>query len=108
MLFLEKDYQKQLSTYQEYLAISLTNPTEQMVAFSLGCKQKFTLILNQIIEEGIAKGEICEDARDLVPALLLFEKGLVVDTRATGIDARQEIEQLLDTLFKLIAPKEVK
>ena len=106
MLFEDESYQKQLKTYQEYLAISLTNGTEQMVAFSKACREKFQQILSRIIEDGIARGEIREESRELVSALLLFEKGLVVDTRATGVDARAEIERFLDVLFKLIETKE--
>ena len=108
MLFADDTYQKHLRTYREYLAISLISGTEQMVAFSIGCKEKFAAILSQIIEEGIESGEILPETREFVPALLLFEKGLVVDTKASGVDADDEIVRLLDTLFKLIAVKGTK
>ena len=108
MLFADDTYQKHLRTYREYLAISLTSGTEQMVAFSAGCKEKFATILNQIIEKGINRGEIRREARELIPALLLFEKGLVVDTKASGVDAGVEIVRLLDILFELITVKEAK
>ena len=108
MLFVDEKYRKHLHNYQEYLAISLTNGTEQMTAFSIGCKRKFMSILDQIIDEGIASGEIREESRELVPALLLFEKGLVVDTGATDADAEMEIERFLDVLFRLIETREEK
>lgn len=108
MIFEEVSYNKHLSIYREFLAISLTNGTEQMVDFSQGCKEKFTEILDQIIEEGIQKGEIREETRELTPALVLFAKGLVVDTKVTGIDAKAEIIRFLDALFELIKIKEEK
>ncbi|MEA3418253.1 MAG: TetR/AcrR family transcriptional regulator [Campylobacterota bacterium] len=106
LIFEDPNYHKQLNLYQEFLAISLTNGTEEMIAFSIVCKKRFTDILTQIIEEAIKKGEIRPEARDLVPALIIFEKGLVVDTRATAIDAEAEITHFLDALFELIMVKE--
>lgn len=108
MIFEDENYSKHLNIYREFLAISLTNGTEQMVEFSMGCKERFTMILSQIIEEGIAKGEIREETYDLIPALILFNKGLVVDTKVTGIDAKVEIVRFLDALFELIVLKEKK
>ena len=108
LLFEDDSYQKQLKTYQEYLAISLTNGTEQMVAFSIGCKEKFRKILSRIVDDGIKKGEIREESRELVPAMLLFEKGLVVDSKAANVDPKFEIDRFLDALFKLIEKREKK
>ena len=108
LLFEDDSYQKQLKTYQEYLAISLTNGTEQMVAFSIGCKEKFRKILSRIVDDGIKKGEIREESRELVPAMLLFEKGLVVESKAANVDPKIEIDRFLDALFKLIEKREKK
>ena len=108
MLFEDESYQKQLKTYQEYLAISLTNGTEQMVVFSKNCREKFQKILTRIVDDGIENGEIRKESRDLVPAMLLFEKGLVVDTKAVDVEPKYEIKRFLDTLFKLITIKEDK
>jgi len=106
MLFAGERYQKHLRTYREYLAISLTSGTEQMVAFSAGCREKFSAILDRIIEEGIERGEIRRESRAFVPALLLFEKGLVIDTKTSGLDAESEILRMLEALFGLITLKE--
>lgn len=105
MIFEEVHYHKQLNIYREFLAISLANGTQQMVAFSVGCRERFAMILRQIVEEGIANGEIREETREMIPALILFGKGLVVDTKVTGIDAKTEIIRFLDALFGLIEIK---
>jgi AcrR family transcriptional regulator len=101
-IFTDTRYQKHLRNYQEYLAISLTNGTEEMVTFSASCRERFANILYRIMDEGIAKGEIQPQSRDLVPALLLFQKGLIVDSKASGLDPQREIDRALDTLFALV------
>jgi len=106
MIFEDEKYSKHLNIYREFLAISLTNGTEQMVEFSKECKERFSMILSQIIEQGIAKGEIRKETYDLIPALILFNKGLVVDTKVTGVDAKEEIIRFLDALFTFIETRE--
>jgi len=97
---------KQLNLYREFLAISLTNGTEDMAAFSAGCKVRFALILDQIIEEAVSCGEIRAEAGKLTSMILIFEKGIVVDSKVSDFDAKKEIRDFLDILFKLIEVKE--
>jgi len=96
---------KQLNLYREFLAISLTSGTEEMVAFSTGCKMRFASILDQIIGEAVTRGEIRAEAGKLTSTILIFEKGIVVDSKVSALDAKQEIREFLDTLFELIEVK---
>ncbi|MEA3491006.1 MAG: TetR/AcrR family transcriptional regulator [Campylobacterota bacterium] len=97
---------KQLNLYREFLAIALTNGTEEMVAFSAACKIRFSSILDQIIEEAVTQGEIRVEAVKLINMILIFEKGVVVDSKVSAIDAKKEIREFLDTLFELIEVEE--
>ncbi len=97
---------KQLNIYREFLAISMTSGTQEMVDFNIKCRGKFTDILGQIIKEGVAKGEIRTEAQDMVSALLTFKLGLVVETHTAALDAKEEITRSLNALYKLIAIKE--
>ena len=99
---------KQLNIYREFLAISMTNGTQEMVDFNIKCRGKFTDILGQIVKEGITKGEIRTEAQDMVSALLTFKLGLVVETHTAALDPKYEIIHFLDALFKLIEIKEEK
>jgi AcrR family transcriptional regulator len=102
----DKNSKKQLNIYREFLAISMTNGTDEMVDFNVKCRDKFSLILGEIMHEGILRGEIPKEAQALVPALLTFKLGLVVETHTAALDPKEEIKKFIDTLFSLIEIKE--
>ena len=97
---------KHLNIYREFLAISMTNGTQEMVDFNIKCREKFTDILGQIMKEGIMKGEIRTEAQALLSALLTFKLGLVIETHTAALDPKDEIHAFLDTLYILIEKKE--
>lgn len=108
LMFEDEFDRRHLGLYQEYLAISLVQGTPQMMEFSLRCREKFSHILGDILEQGVVKGEICEASRGLISSLILFGRGVVVDSKVTGVEAKTEIAQFLDTLFELIKIEEEK
>jgi len=108
MIHEDENSNKQLNIYREFLAISMTNETQEMVDFNIKCREKFTDILGQIMKEGIMKGEIRTEAQDIVSALLAFKLGLVVETHTAALDAKDETTRFLDALFTLIEIKENK
>jgi len=99
LLFENESARKQLKVYKEFLAISLTNEPEEMLVFSQQCKDKFTMILNQIIEAGKRSGEIAKHMQISASTLILFSTGLVVDSRLSNCDIRKEIHIFLDMLL---------
>ena len=101
-LLFSDENSKRLNLYREFLAISLTSGTEEMAAFSAGCKRRFETILQQIIDEAVTRGEIRAEASRLISAILIFEKGIVVDSKVSALDAQKEIRDFLDVLFELI------
>ena len=108
MIHEDENSNKQLNIYREFLAISMTNGTQEMVDFNIKCREKFTDILGQIMKEGIMKGEIRIEAQDIVSALLAFKLGLVVEVHTAALDPKDETTRFLDTLFKLIEIKDEK
>ena len=108
LMYEDESSHKQLNIYREFLAISMTNGTQEMVDFNIKCREKFTDILVQIMKEGITKGEIRPEAQELVSALLSFKLGLVVETDTAALDAKEEISRSLEALYKLIEIKEEK
>ncbi len=108
MIHEDENSNKQLNIYREFLAISMTNGTQEMVDFNIKCRGKFTDILGQIVKEGIMKGEIRTEAQEMVSALLTFKLGLVVETHTAALDPKDEITRFLDALFKVIEIKEEK
>ena len=102
----DEEGHKQLRIYREFLAISMTHGTREIMDFNRKCRDLFLDILSQIIEKGVENGEIPEQAHDMKSALLTFSLGLVVDTHTIGLDPKEEINGLLNTLFNFIEMKE--
>ncbi len=108
LLYKDENSLKQLNIYREFLAISMTNGTLQMIDFNIKCRKKFTNILYQIVKEGIVREEIVKEAENIVSALISFELGLVIETHTAALDAKDEITRFLDVLFQLIEKKDHK
>ncbi len=106
MIHEDENSHKHLNIYREFLAISMTNGTQEMVDFNIKCREKFTDILGQIMKEGIMKGEIRTEAQELVSALLTFKLGLVIEAHTAALDPKDEISRFLEAQFKLIEIKE--
>ena len=101
----EEEGKRQLMIYREFLAISLTNGTEGMIAFNTKCRMQFTTILQNILQEGIEKKEIKAEALDFVSALLVYKLGLVVEAHTADLDVKKDAEAYLNALFAFIEIK---
>lgn len=105
-LFFDDDSAKrQLRTYREFLAISMTDPTAQMIAFSQECNQRISAISREIIQTAIAKGELKPEALDVIHHLATYHTGLIVEEQKSALNAKEEIQSFLDTLFSLMENK---
>ncbi len=105
-LFFDDDmYKKQLKIYREFIAITMTNPSKQMIEFSIECNSKIIAISGKIIADAIQKGELVEEAIHMVQPLAIFYTGLIVEEQKSALNAKEEITNLLDTLFILMEKK---
>ncbi len=108
MLYSSADYEKQLSIYREFLAISLTSNVEEMIAFSRACRERFLTVIERIMDEAIAKGEIEPMAKVMTATLHTYSIGLVVDTKTHGLEPQVQIDAFVDAFFTLILKKDTK
>ena len=106
--FEDENSRKQLTLYREFMAISITSGTDEMIDFNIQCRKKFTDILWQILKDGIEKGELPLETEELISAIIVFELGLIVEVHTAALDPKDEISRFLDALFKLIEIKEKK
>ena len=106
MIHGDEEGEKQLSIYREFLAIAMTQGTEEMTAFNVKCRAVFSDILGQIMDKGIENGEIDETFLSMKSALLTFKLGLVVEMYTADLDPKEEVRQFLDALFTLSQNKE--
>jgi len=107
MIYEDDNGERQLDIYREFLAISLSSSTPEMIEFNIRCRNKFADILNEIIQEGIDKGELIEESKDIVGALLTYQLGMVVEAHTVSLNVKDEMRQFLDTLLSLIGEKKL-
>ncbi|MBL4630250.1 MAG: TetR/AcrR family transcriptional regulator [Paraglaciecola sp.] len=100
-----KNYEKHLDVYREYLSVTMSSKCSKMLEFNRECAGFISNILENIIEEGIAKGEIKDISRGLTDGLIKTERGYMVAAWAEGRDLKLEFKQYIDTLFELIEIK---
>lgn len=100
LLFENETAKKHLILYKEFLAISLMRESEEMLAFSEACREKFIIVLTRIIEEGQERGELRDTLPVSASSLLLFGTGLVVDSRLKTVDVEKEITLFLELVCK--------
>jgi len=108
LLYSDAYYEKQLSIYREFLAISLTSNVDEMIEFSSACRERFLTILDQIIDEAVIKKEIKAEARGLVGMLHTYSIGMVVESKVDGLDAKVHIDQFVEAFFTLIQKKDIR
>ncbi|WP_293751616.1 TetR/AcrR family transcriptional regulator [uncultured Paraglaciecola sp.] len=100
-----KPYEKHLDVYREYLSVTLSTKSCPMLEFNRECSSFIREILDDIIDQGIKKGEIKDVARQLTDGLMKAERGYMVIAWAEGQDLKQEFKDYIDTLFDLIEIK---
>jgi TetR/AcrR family acrAB operon transcriptional repressor len=100
-----ESYEKHLDVFREYLSVTLSSKCSPMLEFNRECADFIKNILEDIIEEGIKKGEIKDVSRNLVDGIIKSERGYMVMAWAEGRDLKKDFKEYMDTLFDLIEIK---
>ena len=100
-----KPYEKHLDVFREYLSVTLSSKCSPMIEFNRECSNFIRNTLEDIIEEGINKGEINEVSRNLIDGIMSAERGYMVIAWSEGRDLKKEFKDFIDTLFDLIEIK---
>jgi AcrR family transcriptional regulator len=106
LIFEDSSYLRQMIIYREFLAISLLHGTDKMINFTILYRVRFATILEDIIIYAIKRGELTTTLLEFIPSMLIFEKGLIVDSKTSSIDALSEIDRFVDMLFMIDYIKE--
>ena len=93
--------------YKEFISISLVNPNDEMLDFQTACFENYHQWFEQILQEGIDKGEIISESIHFSKGLFTTAEGLFIASVATRAieDIEKELDVYIDTLFKLIEVK---
>ena len=102
-----EEMQLHLNGYKDYLSVVLSEENSEMKQFNASCTDFFTQQLGAIINEGIQKGELVEEAKNLIPGLMCFEKGAaLMKMSEVDFDAKKTCYDFIDSIFRLIEVKQ--
>lgn len=90
--------------YKEFISISLIQPCQKVIDFQTNCHQNYHDWITQIIQNGVDKGEIIPESMHLINGIFEFGTGMFITHTITHNieNLEQEINDFIDTLFKLI------
>ena len=94
--------QTQRAIYKEFLAITLNNPSIEIIEYQNNMMEKYTQILMEIIQEGINKGKLKEEAIKFVPSIFATLDGFFIarKPREVIIEFIENLTQLFNILDK--------
>ena len=92
------------SMYKEFTAISLGNPTQEILIFQTSSMQNYYNVFEKILKSGVEKGELKESSLSLAKGIFVVGKGMYVvsETTTSIIDIKTELNQFFDALFDLM------
>ena len=93
--------------YKEYISISLASPDKEMVEYQTACTDSYFQWFNQIIDEGIQKGELVDGSSKFARGLFTMAEGMFITSEVTHTidDLKSEIYNFIDAIFDLIEVK---
>ncbi len=102
--FYEEESADLRKLYKEFIAISLTSPTEEIIKFQSDYFHYYHEWFEKILEEGIERGEIAPVAREMILGIFAAIEGIFITSCTTDVitDVEAEIERYLKVLFKTI------
>lgn len=92
------------SMYKEFTALSLANPTREVMAFQTASIEKYYDVFENIIKSGVEKGELKEISLALTRGLFVVGKGMFIinETTSSLKDIKFEIDQFNNAIFTLM------
>jgi len=100
----DKDLRK---IYNQFMAISLIDPTDKMVEFQAKSLHIYKEWLKEIIKEAINNGELKEIALSFADSLFATVKGYYLNAQTTNTNSelKNTINSYIDNIYKLIGTK---
>lgn len=93
--------------YKEFISISLASPDKEMMEFQTACTQSYFQWFNQIIDEGVQKGELIDGSSKFARGLFTMAEGMFITSEVTHTidNLKNEIYSFVDATFDLIEVK---
>lgn len=93
--------------YKEFVSINLIAPNESMICHGQKCTREYFTWFENILNEGIEKGEIHPNSIKLAKGLFVVGDGTFIanETSKLELDIKKEINDYIDALFEFIEVK---
>jgi len=107
-VFYDDENEQLRKLYKEFISISLMNHNEEMMTFQTKCATTYFHWFEEIIQEGIDKGELVADAKKLSRGLFVMGEGMFISSEVTTTikDLKKELDTFFDALFDLMEVKD--
>jgi len=95
------------SIYKEFISISLSSPSKEMIEFQSAYTNDYYKWFVEILSDGVKAGEIREGSEDFARGLFVMAKGMFISNSVTNTidDVKTEIYKFTDAMFDLIEVK---
>lgn len=102
----EEDFELR-EIFKDFVAISLTSPTNEIIAFQTFCLDNYFLWMQEIISDAILKKEIIEESNLMTKSIISTAKGFYISSvMTTSIEnLENELNSYIDMLFTLMEKK---
>jgi AcrR family transcriptional regulator len=106
-IFYDEDEFELRSIYKEFISISLSNPSKEMIDFQSAYTKDYYEWFVEILIEGVKRGEIREGSEDFARGLFVMAKGMFISNSVTNTidDVKIEIHKFTDALFDILEVK---
>lgn len=88
--------------YKEFISICIENPSDKMLKFLYNIKQKYTLWLEEIFNDGIKNGDLKPESRDFVDGLFVIGEGVLMFSHMKNYNSPDLLQIHIKKLLKLI------
>ena len=107
-VFYDDENEQLRKLYKEFISISLMNYNKEIMAFQTKCATTYFNWFEEIIQEGINRGEFIAEAKKLSRGLFVIGEGLFISSEVTTTieDLKKEFDTFFDTLFDLMEVKD--
>ena len=101
-----EENEKHFNGYREFLSIVLSEDNFKMKEFNCNKDEFFRGEVVKILTQGMTKGELREEAIDLVDGIMTYQSGMALRKMSqVNYDAKKDFEKFFDTIFKLLEVK---
>jgi len=102
--FYSQEEKELRSLYKEFISLSLSMPKSEMMEFHAQCTQSYFGWFEEILKEGVKKGELKPQVLQLAKGLFVVGEGMFVQNSVIGKEGNieEDLNNFIDAVFTLL------